>query len=294
MRDLIRKLNTYRLEIAAMLAALANFGVSIDINNFFSMANLKFLPVLFFFATIVVIITKIHNNLDQIKGFISTASLFIKNVARPSNEEVLLEYVLRMGTFHVIDTQFWIAYALELKNSGAPCTDKVKKVLAAIDTNTITVHKEAVYRLMHKLLMIVIENDETYYGTATVSELQNADNNANIFLLQLPLQYPGKIVRIIFLDNENQLPALSEQIRQALKSQLEKGVQLYIDSNIPPQDRLNFGVYGTVAVGKYDEASGLNKLVFDRDVVATHKTKFTNLLNNFGTARKLNVHDLGL
>jgi hypothetical protein len=288
MHDLVKKLDTYRLEIVAILAAVANFATSIDIDNPYSRGNWKTLTLLFFFSAIVVSIAAIRKNLDELKGSISAASLFIKNVARAGNEEALLEYVLRIGTFQVVDTQFWVAYAQELKHTDSAATiEKIKKVLGAIDTNTITIHPEAVYRLMHRLLMIVIENDETYYGTATISELQNADDNAKKFLLELPKTYPGDIVRIIFVDNEEQLLGLNDETRAALKAQLDANVRLFIDSTTKPSDRLNFGVYGSVAVGKYDEASGSNMLIFDKEIVAKHRTRFSELTKDFGTAKKL-------
>ena len=295
MRDLLKKLDTYRLEAVAMLAAVANFATSIDIGDPYSKENWKPLTILFFFGAIVVSIAAIRKNLDELSGSFSVASLFIKNAAKSNNEEALLEYVLRMGTFHVVDTQFWVAYAQELKlTDSVPTIDKIKKALGAIDTNTITIHPKAVYRLMHKLLMIVIENDEKYYGTATVSELRNADENARRFLLELPQQYPRDIVRIIFVDNEQQLLSLSEETRAALKTQLDAGVRLFIDPSTKPADRLNFGVYGTVAVGTYDETAGSNMLIFDREVVADHRARFSKLTQSFGTARKLEARHLVL
>lgn len=295
MRDLLKKLDAYRLEVVAMVAAVANFATSIDITDPYSKENWKTLTILFFFAAVVVSIASIRKNLDEIKNSIGTASLFIKNVAKPTNEEALLEYVLRMGTFHVVDTQFWIAYAQELlRSDSAPIIDKIKKALGAIDSNTVTIHPKAVYRLMHKLLMIVVENDETYYGTATVSELRDADENARRFLLELPLQHPADIVRIIFVDDEQQLTTLSEEIRLALKAQLDARVRLYFDPTSKPVDRLNFGVYGTLAVGKYDEESRSNMLVFNPRVVADHKARFAELTREFvGTAKKLEARHLG-
>ena len=206
-------------------------------------------------------------------------------------KNILLD-CLRGGTINSnIDCVFWENYAtLLLTEDKRDVRVKIQDVNYAIEHRVVRVQPSHAYTLMQILLARVIASRSEYVATATQKELQEAEFSlqAAEFLFDLPLKFPRNIKRIFYVDDAAFFQALPERRRVRLAGQLKKGVKLKYILNKVPVTALNFGVYGSIAVGQLDE-HGMNVVKFDKRAVQDAKDQFDLV---FRAAVDLSVNDL--
>ena len=291
--DLFRQLNFYRLEAVGLVAAITNFALGLErTKEWWGLSGEK-ISTLIFLASIVVVIGTMRAEITRVSQGMERGLLFSRNVTRAKTHKEVLNYVRGLGAFgQAVDPHFWFKYAEALDRRGVSDLAMIDICLNAIEQSTIEVSNEDVYYLMYVLVKRVVKNEESYLGTTSIKELVEAaaDDAASDFFLTLPLRYPKQITRIIYVNDKDELKRLPDKVRSKLVQQVTSGVDLrYSKSN----ERLNYGVYGTVAVGLLDETKKQNHLVFDAERVRAHRSRFTSFLQGPTAAVKIVVEDFG-
>ncbi|HWM94561.1 MAG TPA: hypothetical protein VN493_27655 [Thermoanaerobaculia bacterium] len=196
-------------------------------------------------------------------------------------EDVLVMSVLRAGAFggSEIDTVFWAAYGkLLLSDRSSSALDKVRHLVDALRSSTITIEGEKVHLMMNVLLRSVLEQGDLYRATASLEELGTRD--ARVLILGIPQYYPTQVVRIILVEDVLAFLRQPEAVRQDLREQIAAGVRLsYLEVG---QGRIgsipNIGIYGSVAVGEYNRGSQQNTVRFNRDYAMAKIADFSGYL----------------
>ncbi|HEV8241500.1 MAG TPA: hypothetical protein VGS57_19215 [Thermoanaerobaculia bacterium] len=196
-------------------------------------------------------------------------------------EDVLMTSVLRAGAFggSEIDTVFWAAYGkLLLSDTKRSILDKVRELVDALRSSTVTIEGDKVHLMMNVLLRTVLEQGDLYRATADLSELANRD--ARMLILGIPQYYPAQVIRIILVEDLTALSKQPEVVREDLRQQVAAGVRLsYLEVGQRRTESIpNIGIYGSAAVGEYDSKSHRNIVRFDRDYAAAKIAEFAGYL----------------
>jgi hypothetical protein len=291
-KNLLHQILEYRLQVVAGAAAITHFASNLDLDKSWWNLSTEKMSILVFLGSIVVGMGTMQRDLSHLEGDLERGNLFIRNVARATSKAELLDYIRGHGAFgKAIDPHFWVKYSEALERSKLDEIAKMDILLSAIDSKIFPVEKDASYHLMHVLVKRIISRGETYYATASLGEMATEDRTAKRFLLELPTnpEYATKIERVIYVQNRKELLTLPSEAKLKLKEQMSKGAKLFFTTEKPER---NFGVYGSQAVGLYDESTGRNVLDFTQAAIDKYRNKFTNSKVDPSGFQKIELSDL--
>ncbi|WDI32440.1 hypothetical protein PUV54_04430 [Hyphococcus flavus] len=202
-----------------------------------------------------------------------------------TKDVAITDRVMRAGFFggSEFDDAFWLSYceSLRAREGGSSELDAVRDVVDALETQELRIMQSEAFSLMRRFCEITMQRGGTYFATTTPKDLDTAcrgqvDNVARYFLFDFPTLYPKNVRRVFLLKSMDQLQDLEDQCKESLHRQLQLGVELLF-LEIEDAKENNFGIYGDLAVGNYDEVNAVNIVSFDKRKRSQMMQRFIDL-----------------
>ncbi|MCY3844553.1 MAG: hypothetical protein OXH69_13545 [Acidobacteria bacterium] len=199
----------------------------------------------------------------------------VRAAAAASWRRELEVWAWRLGTGSSAASRFWKRFRDDLDSTAETRTLMPWVVLQALAENVVMVptnHTGLLYAAMDRMLECMEEREE-YLATMELSELQGEASVRFFESEKLSRRYR---IRRIVLAREEEIRALGEKEKQVLRAQLELGIELSFGRALQLL-RMNFGVYGGIAVGEMDRDRRCNVFTFEADSIENRRTDWRRL-----------------
>ena len=120
---------------------------------------------------------------------------------------------------------------------------------------------ENAHAQMMNLITLILLGPSEYKGTTTINELNDGEKRRQLFIASRT--FPEKVKRLLILEDKSHLMKLDAGALKDMKEWNDVFALKYIERKAVDQRNRNFGVYGTVAVGLYDDVKDENVILVD-------------------------------